>query len=110
MKEYLARSPMCGCGCETQLGRDVETIPYHYPTGSHHVVIGITAERVHLAQTVDQRCRMPILFMALIALAVFVGMGLMLFYATYCEVKQAHTPPPPAKQSSTVLKTHAPLA
>ncbi len=33
---------------------------------------------------------MPILFMALVALGVFVGMGLLLFYATYCEVKQAH--------------------
>ncbi len=32
---------------------------------------------------------MPILFMALIALAVFMVMGLMLFYAAYAE---AHTP------------------
>lgn len=32
---------------------------------------------------------MPILFMALIALAVFLVMGLMLFYAAYAE---AHTP------------------
>lgn len=36
---------------------------------------------------------MPIFFMALIALGVFIAMGLMLFYATYCEVKQAHHPP-----------------
>ncbi len=34
---------------------------------------------------------MPILFMALIALAVFLVMGLLLFYAAYAE---AHTPPP----------------
>ncbi len=32
---------------------------------------------------------MPILFMALIALAVFLVMGVMLFYAAYAE---AHTP------------------
>jgi hypothetical protein len=32
---------------------------------------------------------MPILFMALIALAVFLVMGLMLFYAAYAE---SHTP------------------
>ncbi len=32
---------------------------------------------------------MPILFMALIALAVFLVMGLLLFYAAYAE---AHTP------------------
>ena len=32
---------------------------------------------------------MPILFMALIALVVFLGMGVMLFYAAYAE---AHTP------------------
>lgn len=33
---------------------------------------------------------MPILFMALIALAVFLVMGLMLFYAAYAEARQAH--------------------
>jgi hypothetical protein len=32
---------------------------------------------------------MPILFMALIALGVFLAMGLMLFYAAYAE---GHTP------------------
>ncbi len=32
---------------------------------------------------------MPILFMALIALAVFLGIGVMMFYAAYAE---AHTP------------------
>jgi hypothetical protein len=32
---------------------------------------------------------MPILFMALIALGVFLAMGLMLFYAAYAE---SHTP------------------
>jgi hypothetical protein len=32
---------------------------------------------------------MPILFMGLIALGVFLAMGLMLFYAAYAE---AHTP------------------
>lgn len=41
---------------------------------------------------------MPIFFMALIALGGFIGMGLMLFYATYCEVHEAHHPHPPAKQ------------
>jgi len=33
---------------------------------------------------------MPILFMALIALLVFVVMGLMLFYAAYKEAKEPH--------------------
>ena len=33
---------------------------------------------------------MPILFMALIALAVFLVMGLMLFYAAYAESHTAH--------------------
>jgi hypothetical protein len=44
---------------------------------------------------------MPILFMALIALAVFLVMGLMVFYAAYAE---AHTPhpedAPPAESAS----------
>ena len=54
---------------------------------------------------------MPIFFMALIALGVFVAMGLMLFYATYCEVKQAHQPPTEiARKSSPELKTHSPVA
>ncbi|HMK30667.1 MAG TPA: hypothetical protein VK473_13355 [Terriglobales bacterium] len=33
---------------------------------------------------------MPILFMAVVALAVFVVMGLMLFYAAYKEAKEPH--------------------
>jgi hypothetical protein len=33
---------------------------------------------------------MPILFMALIALGVFMVMGLLLFYAAYAETKLAH--------------------
>jgi len=33
---------------------------------------------------------MPIFFLALLALGVFLGMGLMLFYATYCEVREGH--------------------
>jgi len=54
---------------------------------------------------------MPIFFMALIALGVFVAMGLMLFYATYCEVKQAHqVPASKPNQGSPELKTHAPVA
>jgi hypothetical protein len=54
---------------------------------------------------------MPIFFMALIALGVFLAMGLMLFYATYCEVKQANEVA--AKKNVKVspeLKTHAPVA
>ena len=52
---------------------------------------------------------MPIFFMALVALAVFMGMGLMLFYATYCEVKQAHQAPK-KKEVSPEMKAHAPVA
>ncbi|HUN88558.1 MAG TPA: hypothetical protein VMU28_07185 [Terriglobales bacterium] len=51
---------------------------------------------------------MPIFFMALIALGVFVGMGLLLFYATYCEVKQAQKAAT-KKPVSPELKTHAPV-
>lgn len=46
---------------------------------------------------------MPILFMALIALAVFLVMGLMLFYAAYAE---AHTPH--KSQSASVSLPGAP--
>jgi hypothetical protein len=53
---------------------------------------------------------MPIFFMALIAFGGFVGMGLLLFYATYCEVKQAHQPPLKKNATSPELKTHAPVA
>jgi len=54
---------------------------------------------------------MPIFFMALIALGVFVAMGLMLFYATYCEVKQAHQVPAlKGEKVAPELKTHAPVA
>lgn len=40
---------------------------------------------------------MPILIMALLALGVFLVMGLMLFYATY---KEAHTPHPNARPTA----------
>jgi len=58
---------------------------------------------------------MPILFMALVGLAVFMGMGLMLFYAAYVETKSAHargehTPEDLHKELHPELKTHAPLA
>jgi hypothetical protein len=33
---------------------------------------------------------MPIFFMAVIALGLFIGMGLMLFYAAYVETKTEH--------------------
>lgn len=41
---------------------------------------------------------MPIFFMALIALGTFIGMGLMLFYATYCEVNEERHPHHPVKK------------
>ena len=45
---------------------------------------------------------MPILFMGLVALTVFVGMGLMLFYAAYKESKEKHaTDPETAEQEKT---------
>ena len=65
---------------------------------SQRPVTAITAPRVPLDQTPCQRCIMPILFMALIALGTFMAMGLMLFYAAYCEVHEAHHPHPPAKK------------
>jgi hypothetical protein len=42
---------------------------------------------------------MPILILALLALSVFLAMGLLLFYAAY---KEAHTPHP---NSGTAVKT-----
>ncbi len=50
------------------------------PGGDHH-------HRLGLQRGADwpQRWYMPILFMALMALGVFVAMGLMLFYAAYAE-------------------------
>jgi hypothetical protein len=58
---------------------------------------------------------MPILFMALIALAVFMVMGLMLFYAAYVETKSAHkrnehTPEDLHKDLHQEMKHHAPVA
>jgi hypothetical protein len=53
---------------------------------------------------------MPIFFLALVALGVFLVMGLMLFYATYCEVKQANEVSSPKQEVSPELKTHAPVA
>lgn len=58
----------------------------------------VTATGAKVSQNHGQRCTMPILFMGLIALGVFIAMGLMLFYATYCEVHEAHHPQPPAKK------------
>ena len=40
---------------------------------------------------------MPILIMALLALGVFLVMGLMLFYAAYKEAHTPHPGQPPAK-------------
>jgi hypothetical protein len=45
---------------------------------------------------------MPVLILALLALGVFLVMGLMLFYAAY---KEAHTPHP--KRESQALKPAA---
>ncbi len=54
---------------------------------------------------------MPIFFMAVIALGVFLAMGLMLFYAAYCEGKQAHDAPTAKPEKvAPELKTHAPVA
>lgn len=58
---------------------------------------------------------MPILIMALIALAVFLVMGLLLFYAAYVETKSAHqrnehTPEDLHKELHPDLKSHAPMA
>jgi hypothetical protein len=52
---------------------------------SRQRVTTITACGIEAAQTWRQRWYMPILFMALMALGVFVVMGLMLFYAAYAE-------------------------
>jgi hypothetical protein len=53
--------------------------------------------------------------MALVGLAVFMSMGLMLFYAAYVETKSAHargehTPEDLHKELHPELKTHAPVA
>jgi TRAP-type C4-dicarboxylate transport system permease large subunit len=58
---------------------------------------------------------MPILFMALIALGVFMVMGLMLFYAAYAETKLAHkrnehTPEDLHKDLHREIEHHAPVA
>jgi hypothetical protein len=63
---------------------------------------------------------MPILVMALIALGVFMVMGLMLFYAAYAETKSAHqrnehTPEDLHKNdvrtnATSELKPHVPVA
>ena len=54
---------------------------------------------------------MPIFLMAVLALAVFFGMGLMLFYAAYAETKTEHEL---ARNDAAKLKpgseTHAPVA
>jgi hypothetical protein len=43
---------------------------------------------------------MPILIMALLALAVFLVMGLMLFYAAYAEAHTPHSNQEPASKTS----------
>ena len=53
---------------------------------------------------------MPIFFMALLALGLFIAMGLMLFYAAYCEAKEAHRAPGETQKFAAELKTHAPVA
>jgi hypothetical protein len=55
---------------------------------------------------------MPILFMALLALGVFMVMGLMLFYAAAAESKTAHAKNKLQKTNevNSELKTHAPVA
>lgn len=50
---------------------------------------------------------MPIFFLALIALAVFLGMGLMLFYAAYAETKTEHANARKSAEIKPELKTHA---
>ena len=66
---------------------------------------------VRFGSMLQARCQMPIFFMALLALAMFVGMGLMLFYAAYAETKTEHEL---ARKGSVELKpgseTHAPVA
>jgi hypothetical protein len=74
------------------------------------VVIFITAFGAFLFQTLRERCQMPIFFMAVLALGVFVGMGLLLFYAAYIEGKQAEEAQHNAENVSPELKTHAPVA
>lgn len=58
------------------------------PCWSPGAVTLITARSNSRAQTWPQRWYMPILFMALMALGVFLVMGLMLFYAAYAEGHQ----------------------
>ena len=54
---------------------------------------------------------MPILFMALIALGVFMVMGLMLFYAAYAETKLAHQRNEHKPEDiHPELESHAPVA
>ena len=55
---------------------------------SRQGVMTITARGTEAAQTWRQRWYMPILFMALMALGVFLVMGLMLFYAAYAEGRE----------------------
>jgi hypothetical protein len=58
---------------------------------------------------------MPILIMALVALIVFMVMGLMLFYAAYVETRSAHKrnehkPEDLHKDLHPEMKPHAPIA
>ncbi len=54
---------------------------------------------------------MPIFFMAVLALGVFMVMGLMLFYAAYIETKTEHELDHQKKsEAQPKLKTHAPVA
>ncbi len=53
---------------------------------------------------------MLIFFMALVALGVFLVMGLMLFYAAYAETKTEHANTRKAAEIKPELKSHAPVA
>jgi hypothetical protein len=54
---------------------------------------------------------MPIFFLAVLALGVFLVMGLMLFYAAYIETKTEHKlAHEKTAEVQPELKTHAPVA
>ncbi len=50
---------------------------------------------------------MPILFMALIALAVFLVMGIMVFYAAYAEAHTSHKDETPASGAAKSIPHRA---
>ncbi len=49
---------------------------------------------------------MPILFMALIALGVFLAMGALVFYAAYAESRTPHPDEPARKKASPGAPPH----